>query len=613
MAPPAVDTLEERQLWLLFAADVVFATGCATQYFAWRLDFHRNLGHRLFEAGPDQRHGLIVLAVALVLGAATTLLSGRWWRAAPACTLLAAGCALAGLTPIYPPYNVVLWTVAYYRNARLIPIVHQSLGMLAACAVASIGATFGVRRGRRPKAVSNSYGTAQWGDSSDLVRKEGLCMGRDARGRVLRYSGDGHLITIAPTRSGKGVGIVIPNLLTYPGPIVVTDPKGENYAVTGARRRTMGVPVHAFDPFDVAGGRAAFNPLDLIKADADEANDECCGIADMLVVSDDRGQEQAFWDREAKAMLAGLVLYVVAHEEGPQRTLARVRALLSATPDQFEGLLKDMTSSSAAHGLVARHANQTLSMETRLLSNVITAARSHVHFLDSPAIAKITGTSTVDLRSIVSERASVYLIVPPERMQTHRAWLRLMIASALRCAMSQRRRPEVRPLFLLDEFANLGRMTPVEDAISLAAGYGITFWLLVQDLGQLRHAYGDSASSFLSNSDVLQAFGVTDFATAEHLSRLAGEQTVIATSESRSSGVTRGRSGSSQEGSGETVSEHARRLVTADEVRRMPSWEQLLFLRSRAPLKVARLDYRVDREFAGLAAPNPLFRSNPQS
>jgi hypothetical protein len=106
----------------------------------------------------------------------------------------------------------------------------------------------------------------------------------------------------------------------------------------------------------------------LINADADEANDESWGIADMLVVSDDRGQEQAFWDREAKAMLAGLVLYVVAHEEGPQRTLARVRSLLSATPDQFEGLLKDMTSSSAAHGLVARHANQMLSMEARLLS-----------------------------------------------------------------------------------------------------------------------------------------------------------------------------------------------------------------------------------------------------
>jgi type IV secretory pathway TraG/TraD family ATPase VirD4 len=106
---------------------------------------------------------------------------------------------------------------------------------------------------------------------------------------------------------------------------------------------------------------------------------------------------------------------------------------------------------------------------------------------------------------------------------------------------------------------------------------------------------------------------VTDLATAEHLSRLAGEQTVIATSESRSSGVTRGRSGSSQEGSGETVSEHARRLITADEVRRMPSWEQLLFLRSRAPLKVARLDYRVDREFTGLAALNPLFRPSPQS
>jgi type IV secretion system protein VirD4 len=119
--------------------------------------------------------------------------------------------------------------------------------------------------------------------------------------------------------------------------------------------------------------------------------------------------------------------------------------------------------------------------------------------------------------------------------------------------------------------------------------------------------YGDTAQTFIANSDVLQAFGVNDFETAEHLSRLAGDQTVVVTSESRSSGVSRGRAGSSQEGAAETVSEHGRRLITADEVRRLPAYEQLLFLRGQAPLRVGRVDYRQDREFAGLAAPNPLY------
>src|SRR5581483_3332875 len=227
MAPAAVDTLGERQLWLLFAADMVFAAGCATQYFAWRLDFHRNLGPRWFEATPDQRHALMMVTVALGLGAVATVVSGRWWRAAPACALLAIGCALVSFTPIYPPYDVAVWAVAYHRHSDLLPFVQQSLVAFSAFGVVAIGATCGVRRGRQPKSPSSSYGTARWGDSRDLVQKDGLSIGRDARGRVLRYSGDGHLVTVAPTRSGKGVGIVIPNLLTYPGPIVVTDPKGE--------------------------------------------------------------------------------------------------------------------------------------------------------------------------------------------------------------------------------------------------------------------------------------------------------------------------------------------------------------------------------------------------
>jgi type IV secretion system protein VirD4 len=237
MAPPAVDTLEQRQLWLMFVADVIFAAGCATQFFAWRVAFQEHLGLALFRATTEQRDAFVVLAVALAVAAAVALVWRRWWRAAPVCALLAVTCAVVALSPVYPPYDVLVWTFAYRRYEPLASITHQSLAILTASAVAAIGATFGVRRGRRLKSPSGSYGTALWGDSRDLVCKDGLCIGRDARGRLLRYSGDGHLVTVAPTRSGKGVGIVIPNLLTYPGPIVVTDPKGENYAVSGARRR----------------------------------------------------------------------------------------------------------------------------------------------------------------------------------------------------------------------------------------------------------------------------------------------------------------------------------------------------------------------------------------
>jgi type IV secretion system protein VirD4 len=172
--------------------------------------------------------------------------------------------------------------------------------------------------------------------------------------------------------------------------------------------------------------------------------------------------------------------------------------------------------------------------------------------------------------------------------------------------MTRRYAKTPRALFLLDEFANLGRMSQVASAFTVAAGLGVTFWLMVQDLGQLHAVYGESTRTLLANADVLQAFGVNDYETADHLSKLAGDSTILVTSDSHSTGVTRGRSGSSQEGSGETISERGRRLITADEVRRMASGEQLLFLRGKAPLRAGRVDYRQSRELARLADGNPL-------
>lgn len=607
MAPPTVDTSSERRAWVLLFVDLVFAAGVTTQWFAARFDFQPHLGRPIFDATTRQECLLLAIGVACEIGVALLIAYRRWWRLAPVCWLLGITSIVAGRAPVYAPYRIVVWAYAYRRYRWITPYVLKATGVFVAAAVVAMGSTFGVWYGRRRRVTSGSHGTAQWGDPAMLVQRDGLMIGRTARSKVLRYAGDGHLITVAPTRSGKGVGVAIPNLLTYPGPVVATDPKGENYAVTGAQRRKLGVPVYALDPFDSAGGRASFNPLDLIDIASDTANDDAWLIADMLVVGSDRGGEHLFWDEEARAMLTGLILHVCAEESGPQRTLARVRALLSSSPEEFAGLMQVMAKSQAVGGLIARAAHRFMGADVRLRANVVTSAQNHVHFLDSPAIARVTSTSTVPLKTLVEDRASLYLILPPDRMQTHRAWLRVMIASALRAAMGSRVRGAHRTLFLLDEFANLGPMGPVQQGISIAGGYGVTFWLLLQDLAQLRRAYGEGAQTFIANADVLQAFGVNDLETAEHLSRLAGDQTVTVASVSRSSGVSRGRGGSSQQGAAETVSEHGRRLITADEVRRLPLYEQLLFCRGAAPLRVGRLDYRVDREFVGLASPNPLY------
>lgn len=170
---------------------------------------------------------------------------------------------------------------------------------------------------------------------------------------------------------------VIPNLLDHPGSVLVTDPKGENYAVTARLRREMGQRVHAFDPFDIPGGDAAFNPLDLINTNSFEAVDEACMLADMIVVPEGRGGEQVFWNEEARAVLTGLILRVAARATPERRTLAHVRAVLTLVPDLFAELLKEMRESDAAGGLSSRSAARILQKAEKERSGVISTAQSH--------------------------------------------------------------------------------------------------------------------------------------------------------------------------------------------------------------------------------------------
>jgi type IV secretion system protein VirD4 len=191
-------------------------------------------------------------------------------------------------------------------------------------------------------------------------------------------------------------------------------------------------------------------------------------------------------------------------------------------------------------------------------------------------------------------------------MDAYARWLRIMIASSLLAVTRARGQPEHRVLFVLDEFAHLGRMQPVERNIGLAGGYGATFWLLVQDLAQLRGTYPDRWQTFLANCDVLQAFGTNDWDTADYLSKLTGDATIHVASENRSAGVSRGQHAQRQEGAALTLAERGRRLLTPDEALRLSREDELVFVKGSHPIRARRLDYRADEEFDGLAEANPM-------
>jgi type IV secretion system protein VirD4 len=251
----------------------------------------------------------------------------------------------------------------------------------------------------------------------------------------------------------------------------------------------------------------------------------------------------------------------------------------------------------AAGGAVARAAAQIGQKGPRERAAVLSTAQSHTHFLESPRMAAVLGETRIPYDRAIAPGApsTLYLILPPEHLDGYRRWLRLMIGSAIQ-RLTRRRQSGWRTLFLLDEFAHLGRMRSVEQGVTLAGAYGATFWMLVQSLAQLRAIYGEAAGTFLANADVLQAFGITDLETAEHLSRLAGETTVAVSTATESRGVVRGM----------THGERGRRLITPDEIRLLPEDRALLVVRGLAPIAARRADYRRDRLFRGLYDSNPL-------
>jgi len=598
--PPA-----ERPVMLGLGAGLVLACAVGTQVVAWRFRFAPGLGAPLAVLSPQALRydrATVVLALGFAAAAVFVPLGRRW--SAPLLVLACVG-SVGSVGPIYPPYGIFVWYARAARVPAAAGVFRPAWALLAGVALTTTHVISRFAR-RPPRAPTGSHGTARWGTGETLRRDTGLLVGRDGP-RPLRFAGEGHLLTVAPTRSGKGVSAVIPNLLDHPGSVLVTDPKGENYAVTARWRERMGQPRHAFDPFDVVGGKATYNPLDLIDVRGASAVDDARLLADMLVLPNLREGDEAFWNEEARGLLTGLILHVAASPSPEGRTLAEVRRLLTLGPEPFGELLNAMGESDAAGGLVARAAARLLQKADRERSGVLSTAHSHTHFLDSPRMAEVLGRSTVDLSVLKHEAVSVYLILPTDRMEGYARWLRLMIASALRAMSRTRGQPDARILFLLDEFAHLGRMAPVQQGIGLAAGFGVTFWLIVQDLSQLRTLYGDGWLTFLANVDVLQAFGVHDWDTADHLSKMTGEATIVVTSDSESAGETAGPRGHRHRGTARTRSERGRRLLLPDEVLRLSPDAELLFMKDEGPLCVHRVNYLRDPELAGRAASNPWY------
>lgn len=627
---------------MVFVAHVLVGMIAATQYVADRLGYHPNLGVPAYVAVPPTIPAWIPMGAALVAaagGAAMLMMPGRR-RSAPVLFVCALVLFAASRGPFYSPERIVVWSRAYREVPGIGPILDRSVPVGVAVMLLAGAATLGLSGGRKRKIVSAAHGTARWGVADRFLEAEegrarrqieveigldpipdrGFVVGRHENGDLLWYTGKSHLMTMAPTRRGKGVGAVIPNLLLYPGGVVCTDIKGENFAVTHAHRaERMGQQVFALDPFRITNGvdgedhpyHGAFNPLDLIELTgprADFARDDAQAIAEILVV--DGGKESSHWTGEARALLMGFMLYVCQEYAGDptRRTLITLRELIVAPGPEFQETLGRMLQSK--HPLIRSTAAKIQQKDEKERSGVISTAQQNTAFLDSPQMARVLGESNIPLASIKEDHAmTIYLVMPPMYLETHAGWLRMMITCCNNLITRPGRPPRRRVLFLLDEFPNLGRMDPVLRGISLVGGYGVAFWLFIQDLAQLKGKYKDEWSTFFANCDVKQMFGTNDQATAEELSKMTGDATVFTMGGSEGEGRSLGKQSSSSRNYGDNVSEKARKLLNPDEVMSLPHDLQLLFV-DGSPIVTPKLVYYQDKEFN---EPERLWSENPMN
>jgi type IV secretion system protein VirD4 len=397
----------------------------------------------------------------------------------------------------------------------------------------------------QPKSAGRERGLfARWLTPEEMTGEKwshegGLLLGRRA-GRLIGWKDDRHVMTIAGSRAGKGVSLIIPNLFRYEGSALVVDPKGENAAETAAwREEGLGQDVHVLDPFDVSGRPcSSFNPLAELDAEYPHLIEDAGLFADALITHPDRGEKH--WTESAQALLRALIL-LVAGEDETRRNLITVRKLLMLSGEKIRDrqfaaaqkgqelagqealiqLLRAEVNRSYGHICVGL-AEQLSAMGDNERGSVLSSARTQTQWLDDERIADVLCRSDFDIANLKRRKTTIYLCLPAMRMGTHARWFRLMILLALSVMERTRTKPSAPVLFVLDEFPVLGHMQAIETAAGLMAGFGVKLWAIMQNVGQLKQHYDKAWQTFMANAGVITAFGVTDQETLKVLSDKLG-------------------------------------------------------------------------------------------
>ncbi|MFC3784706.1 type IV secretion system protein VirD4 [Sphingopyxis italica] len=508
--------------------------------------------------------------------------------------------------PVYPPPAFFWWWFAF--DAYAPPIFYRGAAIAASGGLLSVVVAISMSVWRaRERRRAETYGSARWAQereirAANMLGPDGVILGRIA-GTYLRHDGAEHVLCFAPTRSGKGVGLVVPTLLTWPGSCIVHDIKGENWQLTAGFRAKHG-RVLLFDPTNPAS--AAYNPLLEVRRGAWEVRD-VQNVADVLVDPEGSLERRNHWEKTSHALLVGAILHVLYAEE--EKSLAGVAAFLSNPERKIEATLHRMKTTrhlgDRVHPVVAAAAQELLNKSENERSGVLSTAMSFLGLYRDPVIAKVTGHSEWRIADLIgSERpVSLYLVVPPGDISRTKPLMRLILNQIGR-RLTEELNPKARSqrlLFMLDEFPALGRLDFFESALAFMAGYGIKAFLIAQSLNQIEKAYGQS-NAILDNCHVRVSFATNDERTAKRISDALGTAT-----EQRAMKNYAGHRLSPWLGHlMVSRTETARPLLTPGEVMQLPPDDEIVMAAGLAPIRAKKARYYSDRRLAGRVIPPPV-------
>jgi len=484
-----------------------------------------------------------------------------------------------------------------------------------------------MRRARGPGPLSDNFGTASFAalqpwPTSPTVTADGVFLGKSSApewrnaeldavaGAPMVSTPEHHTLIVARTRTGKGTRVIVPTLLRYAGNAFVIDPKGENAAITARTRRdTLSQTVHVLNPWGVLAkvyegyglAPATYNPLDILRRDDPNAVAIAGRLAAAICPVSGRGDD-AFWQQSAARILTAIFLWLTDYP-GETKTLARAREIVTLGRTRFEDeFLPWMEKSGAFGGAIKELIGDVRDLADNTYTGINASLTLATSFISDPQLKKATNTSTFSMSELRDKKTTLYLVIPPDQVQTQKTWLRLLIAAATHGFRSSAgETPAQRCMMLIDEFPALGKLQDLPADIATMAGHGLDYTLVVQGIDQLKATYEKDSGAILNNCAYKWFCNVTDLEGAKHLSELLGEATVRTVSEGESRGAdARGRATRSES---VNYGEKGRKLLTTDEIINLGRDVAIALRPDGLPMYLKPIDYwSLEAAFSHLAA-----------